>query len=129
LAKYHFLSPIEFLDDLSEGLEFRSISCVNGIDGELPPKIKYITNRQTTTDVNLNMDTNFLCECSDNCQDKSKFACWQNTINGQSSTPNLEKNENVGYYYRRLYASVPTDNYECNKTCKCNSLYLNRVVQ
>jgi len=130
LAKYRLLKPIMFLEDLSEGLEFRPISCVNGIDSEELPKIKYITSRQATTDVNLNLDTDFLCgcDCSDNCQDKSKCACWQNTIDAHS-IPNLEKNENVGYEYRRLYTALTTGIFECNKTCKCNSLCINRVVQ
>lgn len=131
LDKYHFLKPILFLENLFGGLEFIPISCVNAIDAEQSPKIKYIINRQATTDINLNLDTDFLCgcDCSDNCQDKSKCACWQSTIDAQTSTSNLEKNKNVGYNYRRLYTVVPTGIYECNKTCKCNSLCLNCVVQ
>ncbi|KAE9529074.1 hypothetical protein AGLY_012028 [Aphis glycines] len=131
LAKFRFLKPIMFLDDISEGLEFKSISCVNGINGEQSPKLNYITNRQAITDVNLNLDTDFLCgcDCSDNCQDKSKCACWQLTIEAQSSIPNSDKNEHLGYEYRRLYTAIPTGIFECNKTCKCNRLCLNRVVQ
>lgn len=85
------IGQISFLDDIFEGLEFRPISCSKGIDGELLPKIKYITNRQATTDVNLNLDTRFLCGCTDNCQDKWRCAGWLSTIKEQSSTPNLEK--------------------------------------
>uniref|UniRef100_A0A2S2PMK8 Histone-lysine N-methyltransferase eggless n=1 Tax=Schizaphis graminum TaxID=13262 RepID=A0A2S2PMK8_SCHGA len=131
LAKYHILRPIKFLDDLSEGLEFRPITCVNSINDELPQKIKYTISRQATASVNLNVDTDFLCgcDCTDNCQDKSKCACWQSTINGQDNMPDLEKDPNAGYIYRRLYENVPTGIYECNQTCKCNSLCLNRVVQ
>jgi len=131
LAKYHILKPIKFLDDLSEGLEFRPITCVNSINDELPPKIKYTITRQATAGVNINVDTDFLCgcDCTDNCQDKSKCACWQSTINGQDNMPDFEKDPNAGYIYRRLYENVPTGIYECNQTCKCNSLCLNRVVQ
>ncbi|XP_016659049.1 histone-lysine N-methyltransferase SETDB1-B-like [Acyrthosiphon pisum] len=131
LAQFNVSRPIKFLDDISEGLEFRPITCVNSINKELPQKIKYIVSRQAVTGVNINVESNFLCgcDCTDNCEDKSKCACWQSTINGQSNIPDLEKNPNAGYNYRRLYKNVPTGIYECNKTCKCHSSCLNRVVQ
>jgi histone-lysine N-methyltransferase SETDB1 len=131
LAQFNVSRPIKFLQDLSKGLEFRPITCVNSINDELPPKMKYIISRQATAGVNINVETDFLCGCNcmDNCENKSKCACWQSTINGQNNIPDLEKNPNAGYNYRRLYANVQTGIYECNSTCKCNSLCLNRVVQ
>jgi len=131
LAQFKFGTSIRFLEDLSNGLEIRPITCVNNINDELPPKINYLISRTTMDGVNINMDTNFLCgcDCTDNCQDKSKCACWKSTIEGQRNTPNYQKHSNAGYTYRRLNESVSTGIYECNKKCKCNSLCLNRVVQ
>lgn len=131
LAQFNVSRPTMFLDDLSKGLEFRPITCVNSINDELPPKMNYMISRQATAGVNINVETNFLCgcDCTDNCEDKSKCACWQSTINGQSNIPDLKKNADAGYKYRRLYEDVQTGIYECNKTCKCQSSCLNRVVQ
>lgn len=130
-AEYKIIKSVQFLNDISEGQEFRGIPCVNIINGTLPPKMDYMTTRQPMPGVNINVDSKFLCgcDCTDNCQDKSKCACWQMTIEGQKILPNLYKDPNIGYNYRRLPERVLTGIYECNKTCKCSSSCLNRVVQ
>jgi len=121
----------QYIQDISEGQEFRGIPCVNIINDALPPKMDYMTTRQPMPGVNINVDSKFLCgcDCTDNCQDKLKCACWQMTIEGQKILPNLYKDPNIGYNYRRLPERVLTGIYECNKTCKCSSSCLNRVVQ
>lgn len=135
MAEFQVLKSKRFLFDLSMGKEFRPITCVNNINQILPPNMEYMTTRQPMPGVNINLDTNFLCgcDCTDNCQDKSKCACWQMTIEGQKIIPNTDnymKDPNyIGYNYRRLPDRVLTGIYECNKTCKCKSSCLNRVVQ
>lgn len=130
-AEYKVMKSVQFLNDISEGKEFRGIPCVNTINSTLPPKMDYMTTRQPMPGVNINVESEFLCgcDCTDNCQDKSKCACWQMTIEGQKILPNLYKDPNIGYNYRRLPERVLTGIYECNKTCKCSSSCLNRVVQ
>lgn len=130
-AEFRVLKSKKFLNDLSAGKEFRGITCVNVIDNKLPPPMVYMTSRQAMPGVNINVDSDFLCgcDCTDNCQDKSKCACWQMTIEGQKILPNLYKDPDIGYNYRRLPERVLTGIYECNKTCKCSSSCLNRVVQ
>ncbi|CAI6355120.1 unnamed protein product [Macrosiphum euphorbiae] len=130
-AEYKVLKSVQYLKDISEGKEFRGIPCVNIINSILPPKMDYMTTRQPMPGVNINLESPFLCgcDCTDNCQDKSKCACWQMTIEGQKILPNLYKDPNMGYNHRRLPERVLTGIYECNKTCKCSSSCLNRVVQ
>lgn len=130
-AQYKVLKCVSFLKDISEDKEFRGITCVNSFNSNLPPKMNYMTTRRAMPGVNINVESNFLCgcDCTDDCQDKSKCACWQMTIEGQKILPNLYKDPNIGYNYRRLPERVLTGIYECNKTCKCSSSCLNRVVQ
>lgn len=131
LAEYKALEFKKIWSDLSMGQEFRSIPCVNVINNNSPPPMEYMTSRQAMPGVNINVDEGYLCgcDCTDNCQDKSKCACWQMTIEGQKILPNLYKDPDIGYSHRRLPERVLTGIYECNKTCKCNSSCLNRVVQ
>jgi len=131
LAEFKVVKSLKFVLDISEGKEFRVITCVNNINNKLPPPMEYMTTRRPMPGVNINVDSNFLCgcDCTDNCQDKSKCACWQMTINGQNILPTMDKDPNIGYNYRRLSERVLTGIYECNKTCKCSSSCLNRVVQ
>lgn len=132
LASYKPSDVRTFVSDISAGKEFKPISCVNDISDQEPPPIEYVTTRQTTSGVNLNVDNNFLCgcDCTDNCVDKSKCACWKMTIvEGQRYLPNGRKSPIVGYEYRRLFDSVFTGIYECNSTCSCSSSCVNRVVQ
>lgn len=72
------------------------------------------------------------CNCTDNCQDKSKCSCWQLTMERSLGRP-LKKDDyksNVGYKYMRLENIVPTGIVECGANCKCCAdKCLNRVVQ
>lgn len=131
LHEFKVLKYNTFLQDLSCGKELRGISVVNSIDNRLPPSMVYLNSRQAMPGVEINLDSNFLCgcDCTDNCQDKSKCACWKLTIEGQKALPNSYYDPNIGYSYRRLHERVITGIYECNKNCKCSSSCLNRVVQ
>ncbi|XP_069953644.1 histone-lysine N-methyltransferase eggless isoform X3 [Cherax quadricarinatus] len=118
------------IEDMSKGEENVQISCVNSLDDTAPQTLIYCNVRLPTEHVPLNLDPEFLicCDCKDDCQDKSKCACWQLTIEG---TGILERNENqtAGYHYRRLFEQVQSGIYECNSRCRCSNHCLNRVVQ
>jgi len=124
------LNSFRSLIDISQGKEPIMIPCTNSVNIKLPPQIEYVIARRAMPGVNLNLDSNFLCgcDCTDNCQDKTKCACWKMTIEGQNILPG-PANPNIGYNYRRLYESVLTGIYECNDMCKCSRSCLNRVVQ
>lgn len=131
MAEFKVLKSLKFMLDITAGKEFRVISCVNNINNKLPSPMEYMTTRRPMPGVNINVESSFLCgcDCTDNCQDKSKCACWKMTIEGQNILPTMYKDPNIGYNYRRLPERVLTGIYECNKTCKCSSTCLNRVVQ
>ncbi|KAK3912030.1 Histone-lysine N-methyltransferase eggless [Frankliniella fusca] len=119
-------------DDMSYGKENVKIPLINYVDYNLPSNLQYETQRKPYEGVHLNTDPNFLCgcDCTDDCQDKEKCACWQLTIQGSSLYPGGVVDPNVGYYYKRLQERVITGIYECNQQCKCSkSTCLNRVVQ
>ncbi|CAL8125083.1 unnamed protein product [Orchesella dallaii] len=123
------------LKDISYGKEARPIQCVNSVDYEHLAYVEYIPNRIPGPGVNINLNDEFLacCDCTDNCQDKSKCACWKLTESGICFT-----NENLnytdgdsiqGYRNRRLGDHIVTGIYECNSKCRCKSTCTNRVVQ
>lgn len=119
-------------DDMSHGKENVKIPLINYVDYQLPSNLQYETQRKPYEGVHLNTDANFLCgcDCTDDCQDKDKCACWQLTIQGSSLCPGGVVDPNVGYYYKRLQERVITGIYECNQQCKCSKrTCLNRVVQ
>ncbi|XP_043284861.1 histone-lysine N-methyltransferase eggless [Venturia canescens] len=119
------------IKDLSYGVENVAIPCVNEIDHALPDTIRYSTQREPTEGVDINLDPEFLCscDCTDDCQDKTKCQCWQLTIQGATLGGQVLNNE-VGYVYKRLPEPVTTGIYECNSRCKCSvKTCLNRVVQ
>ncbi|CAG9577170.1 unnamed protein product [Danaus chrysippus] len=115
--------------DLSHGKENVPVPCVNYYDESLPEFCSYNTQRTPTAGVPLNLDPEFLCgcDCEDDCEDKTKCACWQLTLEG-ARTIGLE-GEGVGYVYKRLPEPLPTGIYECNSRCKCKDTCLNRVAQ
>ncbi|XP_047038698.1 histone-lysine N-methyltransferase SETDB1-A isoform X2 [Helicoverpa zea] len=115
--------------DLSHGKENVPVPCVNYYDDSLPEFCSYNTERTPTAGVPLNLDPEFLCgcDCVDDCQDKSKCACWKMTLEG-ARTIGLE-GPNVGYVYKRLPEPLPSGIYECNSRCKCKNTCLNRVAQ
>lgn len=132
-----FVAEKGFTDirDLSYGKEHVPVPCINNVDNELPSYVTYSTKREATTGVDLNLEPEFLigCDCTDDCQDREKCACWQLTIQGTAYGPGGVVDPTVGYYYRRLPEPVMTGIYECNSKCKCakneNNTCLNRVAQ
>lgn len=127
LNVYQELMFLQYVKDISGGLELLPISAVNCIDNLMPPTIKYITERKIMPGVNLNLDSRFLscCDCIDNCEAKTKCSCWQQTLDGAK----YYKFKNMGYEFKRLYERVDTGIFECNINCKCSKTCLNRVVQ
>ncbi|CAI6356585.1 unnamed protein product [Macrosiphum euphorbiae] len=129
-----FSVPKEFIriQDISYGIEFKSISVFNSVNDLVPDHIKYIKERMTSPNVNLNMDSKFLCGCNciDNCEDKNKCSCWQLTYEGPKNYPEIFKDhDSVGYSFKRLHKQVITGIFECNANCNCKKTCLNRVVQ
>ncbi|KOB73909.1 putative histone-lysine n-methyltransferase [Operophtera brumata] len=100
--------------DLSHGKENVPVPCVNYYDDSLPEFCSYNTERTPTAGVPLNIDPEFLCgcDCTDDCEDKSKCACWKMTLAG-ARTVGLD-GPSVGYVYRRLPEPLPSGIYECN---------------
>ncbi|XP_045770387.1 uncharacterized protein LOC123870932 isoform X2 [Maniola jurtina] len=114
--------------DLSHGKEIVPVPCVNYYDDSLPEFCSYNTERTPTAGVPLNLDPEFLCgcDCEDDCEDKTKCACWQMTLEGART---IGYEGDVGYVYRRLPEPLPSGIYECNSRCKCKNTCLNRVAQ
>ncbi|XP_068205106.1 histone-lysine N-methyltransferase eggless-like isoform X2 [Palaemon carinicauda] len=122
---------IFYTEDMSKGEENVKISCVNSLDETEPLPLTYCNVRLPTQHVPLNLDQDFLicCDCTDNCQDKTKCACQQLTVYG-TRICNMKENPNAGYQHRRLYEQVQSGIYECNSRCRCAvNRCLNRVVQ
>ena len=119
------------IKDLSYGKENVAISCVNSIDRNFPEYVEYSTVRLPQPGVNLNTDEEFLagCDCTDDCRNKDKCACWQLTITATRCDRDDKLRKDVGYQFRRLDEVVVTGIYECNKNCSCAKTCLNRVVQ
>ncbi|CAG4949491.1 unnamed protein product [Parnassius apollo] len=114
--------------DLSHGKENVPVPCVNYYDESLPEFCSYNTERTPTAGVPLNIDPEFLCgcDCEDDCEDKTKCACWKMTLEGART---IGLDGDVGYVYRRLPEPLPSGIYECNSRCKCKNTCLNRVAQ
>ena len=60
----------------------KRVSCVNSIERSAPPFVDYTTKRIPRKGVEINTEETFLvcCDCTDDCQDKGKCQCWQQTI-------------------------------------------------
>ncbi|CAH4032426.1 unnamed protein product [Pieris brassicae] len=129
LAEFVINKYVVSKKDLANGKENVPVPCVNFYDGSLPEFCAYSTERTPTAGVPLNLDPEFLCgcDCEDDCEDKTKCACWKLTLEG-AKTIGIE-GEDVGYDYKRLPEPLRTGIYECNSRCKCKSTCLNRVVQ
>lgn len=134
LAGYYVdksLCPL-YIDDITEGKEGMKVTCINAFDQQKPPPLVYSPNRIPMTGVNINTDPEFMscCDCTDECFDKSKCACFQMTIRGAKYKNIMEEDEeHISYFWKRLTAVVPTGIYECNSRCKCSKRCLNKVVQ
>lgn len=129
LAEFQIYKCLTGKKDLSHGKENVPVPCVNYYDESLPEFCSYNTERTPTSGVPLNLDPEFLCgcDCTDDCEDKSKCACWKMTLEG-AHTIGLE-GPNIGYEYKRLPEPLASGIYECNSRCKCKQTCLNRVAQ
>lgn len=98
------------------GLEPVAIPVVNYVDMEVNQFCNYSTKREPMEGVNLNLDPDFLCgcDCTDDCADKTKCACWKLTLEGLPYLQTTTSPEYIGYMYRRLPEPVITGIYECN---------------
>ncbi|XP_067933673.1 histone-lysine N-methyltransferase eggless-like [Watersipora subatra] len=119
------------IPDISHGRELVPISCVNALNTGKPDPLVYSGVRMPQKDVNLNTNTDFMvcCDCTDNCQDKTKCACQKLTYEGQKFLQPSLPLEKSGYIYRRLDENIVTGVYECNSKCSCRKTCFNRVVQ
>ena len=70
------------IKDLSYGKENVPVSCVNSIDRNYPEYVEYSTVRLPQKNVSINTSPEFMtcCDCTDDCSNKEKCACWQMTI-------------------------------------------------
>lgn len=122
-----FKSNVKYFkqNDISKSIEKTAISCVNCIDTTKPQNFEYISTRIELNEVNPKL---VCCDCTDNCSDKIKCACWQRTIQFASLATN-EIDLNIGYKGRRLNQMLSTGIFECNTKCRCNQRCSNKVVQ
>lgn len=122
-----------YIPDMSEGKEGMKIPIINPFDQQRPPDLIYSPVRIPMKGVNINTDPEFMacCDCTDDCADKTKCACFQMTIRGYKyAHPDDGWNDvDVSYVWKRLLNPVTTGIYECNKRCKCSTRCLNKVVQ
>eukprot|EP00118_Oscarella_pearsei_P010512 m.64961 g.64961 ORF g.64961 m.64961 type:complete len:239 (+) comp35285_c0_seq20:2089-2805(+) len=145
-----------YIEDISQGIESVPISCVNDVDEELPPNFEYRPSRFLCQDaaVNLISDPDFLvcCDCTDDCEDKSKCACFQLSRESALAIGVKDKAQEIGFHHKRLaanhksafvFVSLPSSGcvcvilnvfllcriYECNSRCKCSAQCGNRVLQ
>jgi len=119
------------IKDLSYGKENVPVSCVNSIDKNYPEYVEYSTVRLPQKNVVINSQPEFLncCDCTDDCANKDKCACWQMTIQSTAADREKQIDQDVGYVHRRLPEIVLTGVYECNPRCQCSKTCLNKVVQ
>eukprot|EP00118_Oscarella_pearsei_P010514 m.64869 g.64869 ORF g.64869 m.64869 type:complete len:216 (+) comp35285_c0_seq4:2089-2736(+) len=122
-----------YIEDISQGIESVPISCVNDVDEELPPNFEYRPSRFLCQDaaVNLISDPDFLvcCDCTDDCEDKSKCACFQLSRESALAIGVKDKAQEIGFHHKRLAANHKSAIYECNSRCKCSAQCGNRVLQ
>lgn len=105
------------LKDMSYGKENVPVQCINSVDYDELPYMEYTPARVADPSVPYSTDENFLvcCDCTDNCQDKSKCACWQLTHQGISFTKlTNEINPIKSYEHGRLRNHIVSGIYECN---------------
>lgn len=122
-----------YIPDMSEGKEGMKIPIINPFDTQRPPDLVYSPHRIPMQGVKINTDPEFMacCDCTDDCADKTKCACFQMTIRGYKYAHAEEdwNDVDVSYVWKRLLHPVTTGIYECNSRCKCSSRCLNKVVQ
>ena len=120
------------LEDISYGKENVPFPAVNSVDQSIPDSLDYCTVRLPQTDVNINLDNDFLvcCDCDNDCMDKDKCACQQMTVAATAAMPDNVVVPSAGYVDRRLYRKVLTGIFECNDRCKCKyvSFFVSRLA-
>uniref|UniRef100_A0A672T8P4 [histone H3]-lysine(4) N-trimethyltransferase n=1 Tax=Sinocyclocheilus grahami TaxID=75366 RepID=A0A672T8P4_SINGR len=124
--------PHLYLPDISEGREVLPVPCVNEVDNTLAPNISYTKDRVPAPGVSVNTSSDFLigCDCTDGCQDRSKCACHQLTVEATSLCSGGPVDISAGYTHKRLPTTLPTGVYECNPLCRCDPrMCSNRLVQ
>lgn len=122
-----------YIADMSNGKEGMKIPIINAFDNQAPAKLEYSAVRLPMTGVHINTDPAFrsCCDCTDDCADKTKCACFQLTTQGMKfAYPNEELlDDDISYVWKRLLNPVQTGIYECGTQCKCSNRCLNKVVQ
>ncbi|TRY65109.1 hypothetical protein DNTS_009666 [Danionella cerebrum] len=124
--------PFLHLPDISMGRELLPVPCVNEVDKTPAPIITYTRERIPAPEVTIDASSDFLigCDCTDGCQDRSKCACHQLTIEATSLCSGGPVDVSAGYTHKRLTTSLPTGVYECNPLCRCDPrMCSNRLVQ
>ncbi|XP_052440079.1 histone-lysine N-methyltransferase SETDB1-A-like isoform X3 [Carassius gibelio] len=124
--------PHLYLPDISEGREVLPVPCINEVDNTLAPNISYTKDRVPAPGFSINTSPDFLigCDCTDGCQDRSKCACHQLTIEATSLCIGGPVDVSAGYTHKRLPTTLPTGLYECNPLCRCDPrMCSNRLVQ
>ena len=78
ISVYYLCSSL----DITKGKENVRVSSVNSIDCTDPEFVEVYTRWCLPTDFEINTELEFLvcCDCTDDCQDKTKCQCWQLTI-------------------------------------------------
>jgi len=135
-------------DDLSNGLENVTISVYNDVDSDRPETFHYVTaNRPVDQRIRKAMNeknpTKICCDCLDNCNDRTKCACFQQTLVQARlyRDPMIVEKEKhcsdrsyvlktIGYQRKRLFNPISTGIYECHEKCSCHREHCgNRLVQ
>lgn len=100
------------INDITENQENVPISVVNCVDVNRPEDFVYSAKRIPLEGVPLNTDSSLMegCNCTDNCRDRTKCACWRKTFEATLFNSN-QMNTNVGYRGRRLLDMVHTGIY------------------
>lgn len=126
------LCPL-YIADITEGKERMKIPAINAFDNQAPPPLEYSNICLPQEGVYINKDPAFMacCDCTDDCADKTKCACFQLTLQGyRTANIGTDYDEgDVSYKWKRLPHGVNTGIYECHSGCPCTSRCLNRVVQ
>lgn len=112
------------------GLEHLPIRLVGHLVSGSPDPFEYITKMYLTSDVPrfmINPYRKVCCDCTNDCSDKEKCACWQmnNSQNAQIGKNRICTN----YEYKRLQNVINNGIYECHEGCKCKQNCFNRVAQ
>ena len=68
------------------------------------------------------------CICEDECLDRSKCQCQQQTV-AVSDSVSGAINPEAGYTFRSLPELLDTGIYECNSRCSCKTQCVNKVAQ